>query len=136
MTEDHVDVFLASLRRCLAAQDFLRHFYDAFIDSSDEVREKFRRTDFPRQTRVLADSLFVLAVAAQGLPESAARSSLPFLAERHDRAHLDIRPELYDRWLDCMVGTARTHDPDFTPEIEEAWRRTLTVGIEYMRSRY
>ncbi len=136
MSTEHVDVFLASLRRCLADQDFLHHFYDAFIDSSDEVRQKFRRTDFPRQARVLADSLFVLAVAAQGLPESIARSSLPFLAERHDHAHLDIRPELYDLWLECLVDTARTHDPDFAPEVEEAWRKTLAVGIEYMRSRY
>jgi len=27
-------------------------------------------------------------------------------------------------------------DPEFSAEIEEAWRRTLAPGIEYLRSRY
>jgi hemoglobin-like flavoprotein len=132
----HVDAFLASLKRCLATQDFLHRFYDRFTESSEEVRAKFAKTEFPRQTRVLADSLYVLAVAAQGTEEGLAWRELDRLAERHDRAHLDIRPELYDTWLECLIATARDFDPEITPEIESAWRRTLTLGIEHMRSRH
>ena len=78
----------------------------------------------------------MVAVAAQGEEGSPARNALPWLAERHSRRDLDIRPELYDLWIDCLVETARAHDPEFGPEVESAWRETLTVGANYMRERY
>jgi len=131
-----VATFLASLKRCLATPAFLNAFYRSFVDSSDEVREKFRNTDFERQTRMVADSLYVLAVAAQGSRDSPAWAALPRLADRHGRGDLDIRPELYDVWLECLLEAVRGHDPEHSPEIDAAWRSTLAKGIEYMRSRY
>jgi hemoglobin-like flavoprotein len=133
---ESVDLFVASLKRCLAAPEFLLDFYGLFMASSEEVREKFKNTDLERQTRVLADSLWVMAVAAQGSRGSPAWGDLPRLAERHSRSELDIRPELYDTWLGCLIEAARRHDVQFTPETEAAWRETLAVGIDYMRSRY
>jgi len=133
---EHAEVFLASLKRCRAKPDFLLTFYGLFMDSSDEVRAKFEHTDFEQQTRVLAESLWTMAVAAQAPKKSPAWGELPRLAERHSRKGLDIRPELYDAWLDCLVEAVRRYDPLYSPEIEEAWRQTLTPGIEYMRSKY
>jgi hemoglobin-like flavoprotein len=111
-------------------------FYQRFTGSSEEVREKFRGVDMERQVRMLADSLYVVAVAVQGEEGSIARGDLPRLAERHSRRDLDIRPELYDLWAQCLVETAREHDPQWTAEVEAAWRETLAVGIEYMRRGY
>jgi hemoglobin-like flavoprotein len=136
MPAEHVKVFLASLKRCLGTPGFLESFYEGFIASSDEVREKFRHTDLKRQARMLEDSLYVLAVAVQGEDNSPARGDLPRIARRHSRQDLDIRPELYDLWLGCLLEAARRHDPQLTPETEEAWRTALASGIEYMRSRY
>jgi len=136
MSSQATDLFLQSLRRCLAVPAFLEGFYDRFVGSSEEVREKFRGVDLKRQVRMLEDSLYVVAVAAQGAEGSPARGALPWLAERHSRRDLDIRPELYDLWIACLVETARAHDPEFGPEIEAAWRETLTVGANYMRERY
>lgn len=133
---DPVETFRGSLKRCLDAPDFLLDFYGLFMASSDEVREKFAKTDFKRQTRVLADSLWAMAVAAQGRTGSPAWDDLPRLAELHGRSKLDIRPELYDQWLDCLVEAARRHDGSFSPEVEAAWRETLAVGIALMRSGY
>jgi hypothetical protein len=136
MPPETVDLFRASLQRCLSDPTFLTSFYEAFVGSSDEVREKFRNTDMSRQVRMLEDSLYVLAVSAQGGHASPARGALPGLAKRHSRQDLDIRPGLYDLWLDCLVETARKHDRDFSVEVEAAWRETLAIGIEYMRSKY
>jgi hemoglobin-like flavoprotein len=133
---DSVDVFRASLKRCLERPDFLLDFYGTFMNSSEEIRAKFAQTDFKRQTQVLADSLWAMAVAAQGTAGSPAQGDLPRLAEKHNRHNLDIRPGLYDEWLDCLVDAARRHDSTFSPEIEDAWRTTLAVGIELLRSRY
>lgn len=134
--EGHVEVFRASLKRCLANPDFLRHFYHSLLASSDEVRAKFARTDFERQTQVLADSLYLIAVAAQGEGSGPAWQEMERLARFHSRGQLDIRPGLYDLWLHCLIGSARGHDPQFSPALEEAWRETLRVGIEYLRAGY
>jgi hemoglobin-like flavoprotein len=131
-----IDAFRASLNRCLAKPEFLRDFYEIFMESSPEVREKFKNTDFPRQTRVLADSLYMMAVAAQLERNAGAWAEMDRLAGRHDRTGLDIRPGLYDLWLDCLLRAAARHDPEYSREIETAWRDTLSVGIEYLRSRH
>jgi hemoglobin-like flavoprotein len=130
------DVFLASFGRCRAAAGFLDAFYQRFVSSSEEVRAKFAGTDMKRQVRMLEDSLFVVAVAVQGEEGSLARGDLPRIAERHSRRDLDIRPGLYDVWVDCLIETVRTHDPEFSPEVEAAWRQTMAFGVDYMRARY
>ena len=136
MTSERDDVFVASLKRCLTVPDFLQRFYDRFMASSDEVQKKFSNTDFKTQNRVLAESLFVLAILPQGKPESPIWQEMARLAERHSHADLNIEPRLYDLWLDCLVATAKNCDPDFSPEIETAWRQTLSIGIDYMHKRY
>ena len=133
---EQVEVFLTSLKRCLAQPEFMLNFYAIFMDSSEEVRQKFAHTDFKQQTRVLAESFWVIAVAAQGPRTSPAWGDLPRIAARHGRRDLDIRPGLYDTWLDCLVEAVRKHDAEFSPEIEDAWRKTLAPAIEYMRSKY
>ena len=136
MASPVAEIFLASLRRCLAVPAFLDAFYERFMGSSEEIREKFRGTDMKRQVAVLADTLYVVANAVQGEEDSIARGSLPALAVKHSRHGLDIRPGLYDVWIECLVETARAHDPQFGPEVERAWRETLAFGADYLRQRH
>lgn len=136
MNIEQVQAFRASLKRCLSTPEFLRSFYDLFIGFSEEIREKFRQTDFTRQTRVLADSLYLMAVAAQGERDSPAWAEIERLGRQHSHGQLDIRPELYDVWLDCLIKAARQYDSEFTPQLEQAWRETLRAGIDQMRSLY
>ncbi len=135
MTSPSAETFLASLKRCLAAPAFLDAFYARFVGSSEEVREKFKNTDMKRQVQVLEDTLYVVANAVQGEEGSLARGALPALAAKHGRNGLDIRPGLYDLWIECLVETARTHDPQFDPAVERAWRDTLAFGADYLRQR-
>jgi hemoglobin-like flavoprotein len=130
------DVFIASLNRCLADPGFVAGFYDRFFRSSREVREKFRGTDMPRQFRVLADSLFVVANAVQGEDGSLVRNELTRLAERHDRRGLDIPPALYEPWTECLIASARATDPHFDEATESAWRETLGFAVRFMSERY
>jgi hypothetical protein len=34
------------------------------------------------------------------------------------------------------MTTVRQHDPEFTPDLERAWRATVAAGISYMQSQY
>jgi hemoglobin-like flavoprotein len=136
MASAEVDLFRASLNRCLLTPDFLHEFYEMFMASDPGIRHKFRNTQFPRQTRILADSLYLMAVAAESKDHAVAWKELDRLAEGHARTGLDIDPRHYRTWLECLVAAARKYDPQFTPETEEAWRRSLAPGIERLSSRY
>jgi hemoglobin-like flavoprotein len=131
-----LEVFRASVTRCVADAGFLQDFYDRFVGSSDEVREKFQKTDFATQKRALGDSLFSLAVALQGNESSITWRELKRVARRHGRTDQDIRPELYDLWLECLMASAAAHDPDYSPQVESAWRSALGEGVAFMRSHY
>jgi hemoglobin-like flavoprotein len=138
--DDHIEVFRASLKRCLESKDFLGQFYHRLLASSEEVRQKFENVDLDRQAKVLENSLYILTVAAQssrsGEAVSPAWQEMTRLATMHDRNHLDIRPGLYDLWLHCLLDAARSNDPEFTPQIEEDWQKTLKIGIDYLRSHH
>jgi len=71
---------------------------------------------------------------ASGEPERIVH--LERLAKLHSRAELDIKPQLYDLWLDRLVQAVKEFDPMFDSEIDTAWRRVLQTGIEFMKSRY
>ena len=43
---------------------------------------------------------------------------------------------LYPPFVDGLIATVRQYDPAFTPEVEEAWRRTVDKGVKYMIARY
>jgi len=136
MPNGSVQTFRASLGRCLATPSFLHSFYDRFMESSDEVREKFKKTEFARQTRILTDSLYIMAVCAESQGDSVAWREMDRLASMHARTGLDIRPELYETWLECLLIAVKQFDPDFGPEVETAWREVLAPGIERLRSKY
>ena len=131
---DAFAAFRDSHRRVHEDPSFLDRFYQRFIASSDKVREKFVNTDFKRQVHVLEMTLKMVLMASRG--SDAAESYLSYIAERHDRHHLDIEPELYGLWLDALMATVAESDPEYGPAVEAAWRETMGFAIDYMISRY
>jgi hemoglobin-like flavoprotein len=134
MNERTLRIYDDSLRRCTSNPRFLDRFYETFMASSPEVRAKFAGTDLVRQKRALRASLNLMMLAAEG--DKAPERYLRDLASRHGKADLGVGSALYDLWLDSLLATVREFDPDFGPEIEEAWESVMTVGIEYMVSHY
>jgi hemoglobin-like flavoprotein len=133
MHERDVELFNDSIERCSCRPDFLLRFYTLFLASSDTVAKKFEHTDLRKQARLLKTSLYIMMLASG---ESEQIVHLERLAKLHSRAGLDIKPELYDLWLDRLVQAVQEFDPMFGPEIETAWRRVLQPGTEFMKSRY
>lgn len=133
MNERDAELFNDSIERCSCSPDFLRRFYTLFLASSDTVAKKFERTDLQKQARLLKTSLYIMMLASG---ESERIVHMDRLAKLHSRAELDIKPELYDLWLDRLVQAVREFDPMFDAQTETAWRRMLQPGIEFMKSRY
>jgi hemoglobin-like flavoprotein len=135
MEEKILRTFEESLRRCNAVHGFLDRFYERFLASSEKVREKFAITDFVRQKRALRASLHYMLLAAQD-EEKGPEKYLKDLAESHSRRGYNVGSEFYVLWLDSLLATIKECDPEFSPEVEEAWEAVMMVGIRYMLSRY
>ncbi|HWA16613.1 MAG TPA: globin [Gemmatimonadales bacterium] len=134
MANPLASVFYESLDRCLLSPGFLKRFYELFLASSPEVRQKFQHVDMTRQRQVLHQSLKLTLMAAYGTPEST--RGLQGLAETHSRQARDIPPHLYQLWLDALIKAAEEHDPQFTPDLVIAWRDMLTPAIQFIVARY
>lgn len=124
-----------SLHRCAANPEFLDLFYENFLSSSPDVREKFADTDFVRQKRALMASFHLMLLAAEDEKHGPERY-LKDLALRHGKSQLDIGSYHYDLWLDSLLETVRECDSECSPVIEQAWERVMGVGIDYMLEHY
>ena len=134
MANPLASAFYESLDRCLLSPGFLERFYELFLASSPEVRQKFQHVDMTRQRQVLHQSLKLTLMAAYGTPEST--RGLLGLAHTHSRQARNIPPHLYQLWLDALIMAAEEHDPQFTPELVVAWRDMLQPAIQFIVTRY
>jgi hemoglobin-like flavoprotein len=128
------ELFLQSVGRCLASEAFIPAFYDRFLSASDEIKNKFRFTDFDKQNAMLRRSLELAAGATSGDPESLREISAR--AETHDRYHLNVEPRLYDIWLETIIETARDYDANWSEVVEASWRSILGHVVQHMVRKY
>ena len=123
---------MQSYGRCCASADFFDDFYACFLASSPAVREKFVKTDMAAQKHLLRAGILNLVLFARGMPDT----KLQALGKSHSRAHLDIRPELYDLWIAALLKTIGQHDAQLEKEDLQAWRVVLNKGIDVIKSHY
>ncbi len=131
------DVFDGSHQRILTEQvdgkPFFEAFYDRFLSDDKEIAKRFVNTDMAGQQSMLKKSFYNLfAFYASGHVDD----YMYLIAKRHNRKHLDIRPEFYDRWLECLIDTVGRYDEEFSEDVELAWRLVMTPGITYMKFKY
>jgi len=129
-----LDDVMASFHRCRKDQAFIDTFYDLFLNKSPEIADKFRNTDFNIQRLMLRESLLVMLCFNLGV--TGTREELVRMGRRHSRSQLDIRPELYDLWLDALCETIKLCDSEYSPGLEAAWRREMQAGINIFREEY
>lgn len=128
------ELFLQSLDRCTESAEFIPSFYERFLATSDEVREKFRHTNFDEQHEALLRSLRLIAGATAGEPASL--EQLRARAETHDRYHLNIKPGHYELWRSAMIETASEFDEQWNDTVQEAWHSILGFVIKRMIKHY
>ena len=126
------DLVMQSYGRCCASSGFFDSFYQYFLASSPEIRDKFAHTNMPAQKQLLRQGILNLVMYARGMSDSKLRA----LGESHSRGRLDIRPELYDLWLDALLLTVSGHDKQFNESIRNAWREVLNKGISVIKAGY
>lgn len=133
-TPEERQLLYSSLERCIEGGKFLDRFYELFVESSEEVREKFKHTDLEKQKHALKLSFYLLFMASEGKEDGLAE--LDQIARRHSKSQMDIGPHLYWLWRDCLIQAVKECDPGFTADIEKAWIKIANVGIDYLVERY
>ena len=126
------DLVMQSYGRCCASDGFFDSFYQHFLASSPQIRDRFANTDMPAQKLLLRQGILNLVMYARGMPDTKLRA----LGESHARGRLDIRPELYDLWQEALLRTIAEHDGEYGEEIRAAWRDVLQKGINVIKSYY
>lgn len=133
-TPEERQIFYLSLERLVERGKFLDRFYEIFIASSEEVREKFKNTDLEKQKHALKLSFYLLFMASE--KDEKGLAELNRIAERHSKVQLDITPHLYWLWRDCLIQAVRECDPEFSESVEAAWVKIANIGIDYLVERY
>lgn len=126
------DLVFQSYGRCCQNDDFFVDFYHSFMASSDAIRNRFAKTDMAAQRHLLRNGIMQLILVARGMPDRKLRA----LGESHNRNNFNILPEWYDFWLESLLKTVRQHDPEYTPELRQAWQEVLKPGIQLIRGAY
>jgi hemoglobin-like flavoprotein len=126
------DLVMQSYGRCCASSSFFDDFYQHFLGSSSEIREKFTHTDMPAQKQLLRQGILNLVMYARGMPDTKLRA----LGETHSRNGFNIRPELYQLWVEALLKTIGEHDKLCDGTVREAWREVLNKGVDVIKAGY
>jgi hemoglobin-like flavoprotein len=118
---------VASYHRARTTGQVFDTFYRVFLAKSPEIPAMFAHTDFPHQQLMLRESLLEMLIFSQ---TGSDREEIERLAERH--RCLNVKREHYELWLDALCEALAQHDPGFTPQLEQAWRRAMHAGISVM----
>lgn len=132
MSLSPTDIVFQSYGRCCNRPDFFQHFYARFMASSDQIRARFDNTDMSAQHHLLRHGILQLVLHARGMSDAKLRA----LGETHCRHALNIKPEWYDNWLDALVATIEQFDPEYSADVQSAWRNAITPGIDVIRNAY
>ncbi len=131
------EIFEQSVARVLGNgaynPEFIGAFYEIFLEASPAVAEKFAHTDMSAQRTMLHDSLLLM------MDFNRTRVPTPRLlqlGEIHSRRGHNVSPSFYDLWLDSLIVALGQHDPEFSDDVELAWRIALAPGICFLRFAY
>lgn len=116
-------------------QSFVTVFYDRLMESSEDIRKKFEHIDMEAQAKILAHAIVMSFLFVDENHQSATQC-LNNIRESHSRRNLDIAPELYDIWLECLVETVGICDPDSNKELLANWHTVMSVAISHIRGGY
>lgn len=133
---DLVESVRQSYKRCCEKEEFVKLFYEDFLQQSNELAALFANTDWNKQRGLLRASLQSAIIYAGNEQVSAAKEHIETIGCSHNHAHLNIKPEWYPLWMATMLRTIEKCGSCFSPALEQAWRAVLTLSINIIISKY
>ena len=116
-------------------QRFFNGFYGLLLASNDEIKAMFANTNFDKQTLMLKNAISMAIMYVEN-EDSIARDFLVKIRKTHARDRMNIKPEYYDYWMECLIQTLWECDPQFSDALESGWRKVMGKAIEVIREGY
>ena len=126
----------SSFGRCCTKDEFWKAFYDRFLESSPEIAPMFAETDFEKQRGLIRAGVNFVLIYAKNAENSLAKTKLNSIGVTHDKAHYNVRPDMYPLWEDSIIATIREMDPKFDDALEQEWRAAIKPALELLKSHY
>ena len=116
-----------------ARLEFFDAFYKNFFDASPDISSYFKNTDMQRQKSIIIRAFYALFsfYASHQVDDI-----LEKIAVSHSKHQLNIKPELYELWLESFIKTVKSFDAEYDDDTELGWRLILSPGIVYMKFKY
>lgn len=131
--ESYTRIFGDKIKIDETGNRFFSAFYQRFLASSEAVATAFKNTDMQQQEKMLKKSLLY---SINFITNNTSYDVIHRIAVSHSKRGYDIKPELYDLWMDCMIATVADFDPEYSNEVELAWRLAFSQAITYMKCMY
>ncbi|RQR34395.1 globin [Burkholderia sp. Bp9143] len=131
---NYEEIFLESYHRLTGndnGERFFDRFYEIFLNSSEQIREKFANTEMTRQKALMRKSFFHLL----NLYHTKVTSDyLERIASEHGPSKLAIPEQMFNAWRAAILATVRELDErHYDTRVEIAWAMTIAPGLEFMR---
>ena len=125
-----------SYGRCSMSPGFFDTFYDIFLKSSPIIAPMFANTDFSKQKSLLKGGITFVLMYAKDPAAAFPKGKLEAIGDIHNRARVNVAPNMYPFWIDSLMQAVKQHDKDYTPELEKQWRAVIKPAIDLMVTHY
>lgn len=109
-------------------------FYEKLLASDTRISNAFTHTNFEEQRKLFVKGLLMLL--QYGDNTTIGNIAIKRLGHSHSREGMNIAPELYPLWVQCLLETIAELDPEYSHELEQLWRNKLKKGIDAMTEAY
>ncbi|WP_413112492.1 globin [Thaumasiovibrio sp. DFM-14] len=124
------ETFNDSYDRCLQHKDFFSVFLHTFQQQEGDIAQKFAHLDAKRLQGMLKGAIYMIMLSINSVD---ARTKLHQYGKKHGPNGVNVTPEDYDTWLDCLLFSVKVCDPLYDEQIEQAWRTCFQFGIDIMK---
>lgn len=130
-----ITVVKKSFGRCLVShgkkKKFFDSFYDRFLDSDPEIKEKFAKTDFSKQKNALKHGISMVIAFAES-NDDLAENVLKNIRTSHSKEHLNVTRRHYDIWLKCLQETLKEYDSQYDKQIAASWTILISHTVDFL----
>ena len=117
------------------SKKLVSEFYVRLMAASEEIRKKFEGVDMTDQASLLSHAI-VMSFLFVDKNQQVAKKCLDDVRKTHAQGNLNIEPELYDIWLECLLETVALCDPHVNDELLSDWHDVMSVAINHIREGY
>ncbi len=128
---NYTEIFDKSFDRIMGKEQdaFFDRFYAIFTSKSGAIKEKFDAVPPNRRKPMVRSSLVELMdyYCTQKVSDT-----MEEMARYHSKGGADIHPKMYMHWQESLLQAVEEFDPEFSSDVDAAWRVIVSPGIAFM----